>query len=187
MGVKKMGVRFQFFLPPLWLSPPRWRIRRPPPVASLRCCRATHPPSVLRLRDEMAAGACQPNWIISNAFAHQQLAIPHHVETGTSGCAGRRRWSAATGGGSHTPRWRFVRGSSCSSFDVQHKTHPANRASRRAAHTVAPKITNAPNTVVTIGTSENKNQPHSDAHNKSKNRSDCNADTSTAWKARVMK
>jgi hypothetical protein len=70
---------------------------------------------------------------------------------------------------------------------VQHKTHPTNRASRRAAHTVAPKITNAPNTVVTIGTSENKNQPHSDAHNKSKNRSDCKADTSTAWKARVMK
>ena len=69
----------------------------------------------------------------------------------------------------------------------KHKTHPANRASRRAAHTVAPKITIAPNTVVTIGTSENKNHPHSDAHTKSKNRSDCKADTSTAWNARVMK
>ena len=64
--------------------------------------------------------------------------------------------------------------------ELQHKTHPASRASRRAAHTVAPKITSAPNTVVNMGTSENKNQPHSDAHTKSKNRSDCNDDTSTA-------
>jgi hypothetical protein len=70
---------------------------------------------------------------------------------------------------------------------TQSTTHPVSRASRRAAHTVAPKITKAPNTVVTKGTSENKNQPHSDAHTKSKNRKDCNDDTSTAWNARVMK
>jgi len=34
------------------------------------------------------------------------------METDTSGCAGRRHRSAATGGGLHTPRWRFRRGSS---------------------------------------------------------------------------
>ncbi len=34
----------------LWLSPSRWRERRPPPVAAPRCCRATHPPPVLRTR-----------------------------------------------------------------------------------------------------------------------------------------
>jgi len=133
-----------------------------------------------------------------NNFARQKSANQYHTETDTSGCADRRHRSEATGGGLHTPRWRFMRGGVQSQAlnkatqkqtqgGVQHKTHPANRASRRAAHTVAPKITNAPNTVVTIGTSENKNQPHSDAHNKSKNRSDCKADTSTAWKARVMK
>ena len=104
-GWSSVGVRADFVL-----NPPRWWARRPPPVAALRCFRATHPPSVLRHRDEMATGASQPNWAISNTLAHQQLVSQHPMETGTSGCAGRRRWSEATGGGLHTPRWRFSRG-----------------------------------------------------------------------------
>ena len=166
---------------------PRWRFMRgspepsTPPKTDTSGCAGRR-----RWSAATGGGLHAPRWRFVRGSSKAPTS-PSNPETDTSGCAGRRRWSAATGGGSHTPRWRFVRGSSCSSFDVQHKTHPANRASRRAAHTVAPKITRAPNNVVTIGTSENKNQPHSDAQIKSKNRSDCKADTSTAWKARVMK
>ena len=93
------------------LGPPRWWARRPPPVAALGCCRATHPPSVLRTAFTHS-NKSMPSWCwMANAFLRQQFANQHSLETGTSGCAGRRRWSEATGGGSHTPRWRFVRGS----------------------------------------------------------------------------
>jgi len=36
---------------------------------------------------------------MANAFARQQPATQQPIETGTSGCAGRRHWSEATGGG----------------------------------------------------------------------------------------
>jgi len=50
--------------------------------------------------------------LLATTFARKRLINQHHIETGTSGCAGRRHRSEATGGGLHTPRWRFARGSS---------------------------------------------------------------------------
>ena len=97
---------------PIFLNPPRWQVRRPPPVAALRCCRSGAP--TIGAANEI--DACEPCrylrvWSKANPMARQQLANPHFIETDTSGCVGRRHRSAATGGGVHTPRWRFVRGS----------------------------------------------------------------------------
>ena len=58
---------------------------------------------------------------MANAFTGQQPTTQQPIETDTSGCAGRRRRSAATGGGTHTPRWRFMRGS------PEPSTPPKNR------------------------------------------------------------
>ena len=67
--------------------------------------------------------------------ARQQLANQHHLETDTSGCAGRRRWSEATGGGLHTPRWRFQKGRSikASKTKITPNSPPAYLASQRWA------------------------------------------------------
>ena len=57
-----------------------------------------------------------------------QPTVNHHlIETDTSGCAGRRHWSEATGGGLHTPRWRFLKGIS---KPISQASKPRNRHDR---------------------------------------------------------
>ena len=67
----------------------------------------------------------------ANLMARQEFRNRHLTETDTSGCAGRRHRSAATGGDLHAPRWRFASGSSSPTHQRQPKTDTSGCAGRR--------------------------------------------------------
>ena len=92
------------------------------------------PPSASRFAP-MLSGGTPTIGAAKEMDALQRQAHQHLTETDTSGCAGRRRWSAATGGGTHTPRWRFQKGSSIkpSKTRITPNSPPAPPASPRQA------------------------------------------------------
>jgi len=110
------------------LSLPRWRVRRPPPVAALGCCRAMHPPSVLRTicerailaqangcghRQPLSQAACCPP--ITDSLKPARVGVRADDIGAKRGEEARIPRDGGFRGGvqtTHTPKWRLVRGSS---------------------------------------------------------------------------